>query len=228
MKPLPDKKKRQPLSRERILQAALRLADRKGIPSLSMRTLAAALGVEAMSLYKHVRNKDDLLDQLVDHVVATIELPPPSTPWRDAMRTRARSARRAFLAHPWSATLFESRLRRRTPVRLHYADTVLGLLRSGGFSVSEAYRAFLLLDSYLYGFVQQEISWAVEDEDASREAREAGEQASLDAYPHLAAVTGFVARSGEGGHPVVLSDLFDHGLEIVLDGLEGLRGEGTE
>ena len=105
-----NREPRQPLSKDRILNAAVLLADRKGVEALSMRALGRELGVKAMSLYKHVANKDDVLDGIVDIVVSQIDLPPQGTEWRKAMGDRARSARKVFLQHPWIAALFESRL----------------------------------------------------------------------------------------------------------------------
>lgn len=189
-----------------------------------MRRLARALGVEAMSLYKHVSNKDDVLDGLVDLVLGQIATPPSGTEWRTAMRNRARSARLVFARHPWAAALFESRLQHQTPVRLAYADRVIGLLRDGGFDVATAYRAFILLDSYLYGFVLQESSWRVDGEDVSRAARETPQQMSPEAYPHLVEVMAHVTAGGAES-PVLLSDVFDHGLQVILDGLERLLRE---
>ncbi len=217
--------KRRPLSRDRVLDAALRLADKQGVEALSMRSLGRALGVEAMSLYRYVKNKDELLDGIVDRVVSKIEVPPAGSEWRAAMRGRARSARRAFVRHPWAAALFEARLEHQTPVRLGYANAVLGLLREGGFSVSAAYRAFLLVDSYLYGFIMQETSWRVEDGDLSRAAQESAVLMISEAYPHLAEVMAYTS-SANAEAPISLDTEFDHGLERVLDALERIRHDG--
>lgn len=221
------KRPRQPLSRDRVLQAALRLADRRGVDALSMRTLAQSLGVEAMSLYKHVANKDDVLDSLVDLVLGQIQVPPPGTEWRSAMRDRARSARQVFRRHPWAVPLFESRLNRTpSPIRLAYPNAVIGLLRQGGFSVPMAYRAFLLLDSYLYGFLVQEVNWGFDDRDRLRTAREAKDamtRTSMEAYPHLVELTTYVMGPRGESPSLALDTEFDHGLELILDGLERLR-----
>lgn len=217
------KPRRQPLSRDRVLAAALRLVDQAGVESLSMRGLAGTLGVEAMSLYKHVANKGEVLDGLIDFVVAEIDVPPLGTEWRHAMRARAISARRVFLRHKWAAVLMESRLVQ-SPVRLHYADTVLGLLRQGGFTVPMAYRAFLLIDSYLYGFVMQEVNWQFEEADISQVTEEMTAQMAPADHPHLVEVMGHVmTMSVEGKVSGLLDAEFSAGLELILDSLATLR-----
>ncbi len=214
-----QKPRRQPLSRDRVLQAALRLVDDADVESLSMRGLAQSLGVEAMSLYKHVANKDAVLDGLVDLVVAEIELPPPGTEWRRAMRERAHAARRVFLRHPWAAVLTESRSNK-SPVALHYAESVLGLLRGGGFSVPMAYRAFLLIDSYLYGFIMQEVHWPFEEAGPSHVAV----QVSANVHPFLMEAMGHVMKTSvEGKFTGVYDVEFSAGLELILDSLARVR-----
>lgn len=217
---------RQPLSRTRILDAAVLLADRQGVEALSMRALGRELGVRAMSLYKHVANKDDILDGIVDIVLNQIELPPPGTDWRKAMGVRARSARQVFLKHPWIAALFESRLTRsqQTPVRLRYLNSLLGLLRQSGFSVSNAYRALLLIDSYLYGFTLQEMNWQLEEGNAARSSKESVSQAFMEEYPYLFETYAH-AGSQNAEVPLHLDTEFDLGLELIFDALEILRNE---
>src|SRR5215210_874747 len=143
--------RRAPLSRQRVLRAAVDLADTGGIASLSMRKLAQELGVEAMSLYRHVRNKDDMVDGMVDHVFGEIGLPPTGVDSRTAMRRRAISAREVLARHSWAIGLMESR-RRPGPATLRHHDAVLGCLREAGFSVTMAAHAYSVLDSYIYGF----------------------------------------------------------------------------
>jgi AcrR family transcriptional regulator len=215
---------RQPLNRDRILDAAVLLADRKGIDALSMRALGRELGVKAMSLYKHVANKDDVLDGMVDIVLGQIDLPPPGTEWRKAMGDRARSARRVFRQHPWIAELFESRLTRRkqTPVRLRYLDTILGLLRQNGFSVSNASRAMLMIDSYLYGFILQEVNWRLEDSSALHSKEENLNRELMETYPYVFE-TYTHARSRNFETFIHLDTEFDLGLELIFDALEKLR-----
>jgi AcrR family transcriptional regulator len=215
--------RRQPLSRERVLQAALRLADRAGVASLSMRGIAHTLGVEAMSLYKHVANKDEVLDGLIDLVVAEIDVPPLGTEWRRAMRERAMSARQVFLRHPWAALLMESRLSQ-SPVRLQYADAVLGLLRCGGFTVPLAYRAFVIIDSYLYGYVMQELHWPVEEAAMAQVEEDLTAQLSTADYPHLMeAITHVMTTRAESRVAGVYDVDFAAGLELILDALARLR-----
>src|SRR5260370_24543541 len=134
-------KRRLTLTRERDLRAAIGLADRDGIESLSMRNLGAKLGVEAMSLYNHVRNKEDMLDGMVDVVFSQIDLPPSGADWRTAMRQRAISVHQVLLRHPWANGLMESRTAPR-PANLRHHDALLGSLRSAGFPVEMAAHAY--------------------------------------------------------------------------------------
>src|SRR6516225_10051544 len=144
-----------PLSRERILRAAVAIADESGIGSLSMRKLGQALGVEAMSLYNHVASKSDLLDGMVDIVFSEIGLPDGDLGWKLAMRQRAISAREVLARHRWAIGLMESR-RSPGPATLRHHDAVLGCLRQAGFSVELTAHAYSLLDSYIYGFALNE------------------------------------------------------------------------
>lgn len=212
---------RPPLSRERVLDAALQLVDEGGVKALSMRTVAAALGVEAMSLYRHVAGKEDLVLGVADRVMAQIEVPPPGTPWREALRRRAWSAREVFLRHPSAALVVES-CATMTPARLAYADAVVGRLMADGFDATLAYRAFLLLDSYVYGFVMQELSWPRPAPDG---ALPAAVEVPPARYPHFAAVMVEVMGSvGERGLAAAYADEFGFGLELVLDALAARRG----
>jgi len=217
---MPEKRARKPLSRERVLRAALVLADKSGVDALSMRKLARKLGVEAMSLYKHVAGKEDVLDGLVDLVVGEIDVPPPGTPWRQAMRTRALSARDALRRHPWAILLIQSV--KPTPVRLGHNDAVLGLLLAEGFSLELAYRAFLLLDSYIYGFTMQELNWKSEDPEAVAAMRS---QALPAAYPHFGKVLLHVTQLViDAGATAAYDVEFSFGLDSILDSLLRLRG----
>lgn len=183
------KPRREPLDRDRALRAAVELADAEGIEKVSMRRLARGLGVEAMSLYHHVRNKDDILDGMVDAVFAEVELPVEGGDWPAQMRRRADSVRAALLRHPWAIGLMDSR-RSPGPATLRHHDAVIGCLRAAGFSVPMAAHAFSLLDSYVYGFVLQEVSLPFDTPDEVEEL--AGELlAALPAehYPHLAELT---------------------------------------
>jgi AcrR family transcriptional regulator len=210
---------RTPLSRERVLRAAVALADRGGIASLSMRKLAQRLGVEAMSLYRHVRNKDDVVDGMVDLVFDEIALPPKGEDVTEAMRLRAISAREALARHPWSVGLMESRSQP-GPATLRHHDAVIGALREAGFSVAMAAHAYSVLDSYIYGFVVQQAALpfkASEKVDEVRERIFGG--APPDAYPHLAEMAAqHIAQPGYDD-----ADEFEFGLDLILDGLERLR-----
>src|SRR5690242_14217852 len=137
---------RAPLSRERILDAAVALADGEGIGALSMRRLGQALGVEAMSLYHHVTGKDALLDAMTERVLSGVEVPPPGGDWRVGVRTIARSTHEALMRHPWAAAQM---LARTIPARFRYMEALLGNLRSGGLSAAQTDHAYHALDSYI-------------------------------------------------------------------------------
>ncbi|CUR55201.1 Transcriptional regulator, TetR family [metagenome] len=209
---------RAPLSRERAVMVAVGLADAGGIASLTMRKLAAELGVEAMSLYHHVANKDDILDAMVDFVFSEIELPSLTAPWRAAMRARAFSAREVLLAHPWAIGLMDSRA---TPgqATLRHHDAVLGCLRTSGFEIAMAAHAISLLDSYVHGFVLQEISLPFDASSSlDAEATEMLAQMDTAAFPYLMEIaTEHVLQPGYS-----YADEFPFGLELILDGLERL------
>jgi AcrR family transcriptional regulator len=210
---------RAPLSRERVLRAAIALADESGLESLSMRKLAQALGVEAMSLYRHVASRHDILDGLVDLVISEIEIPAKGANWKAAMRQRASSARAVLSRHPWAAALFESQ-RRMSPETLRYADAILGTLRDAGFPIEIALRAFFTLDSYIYGFVLQVSSWGMDPEEMPEETARLRPQVAPDTYPNIIAVMEHVMSSKPSPG---MSAEFEFGLDLILDGLERLR-----
>jgi uncharacterized protein YndB with AHSA1/START domain len=215
-------KSRTPLSRERILKAALVLIDKEGVEGLSMRTVAAKLGVEAMSLYRHVTDKSDLLLGVADLVLSEVDVPPPGTPWREAMRSRALSAREAFIRHPSSALVVES-CATMTPSRLRYCDAITGLLMADGFDPTLAYQAFLLLDSYVYGFTMQELSWP-HPKPPDLVPNQVEVPPAM--FPNFARVmTAVMAKVGQVGLVQSYADEFRFGLELVLDSLERQRGE---
>ncbi len=180
---------REPVSRERALTAAVAIADADGIGSLTMRRLAQELGVEAMSLYHHVANKDDILDGITDRVVGEIQVPPSGTDWRSAMRDRAICAHEVLLAHPWSAMLIMSRFNI-GPGMTRYLDATLGRLREGGFSIHGALDAWHTLDSHIYGFTLQELQLPFDAADNA--------QVSAETLP-LVRPGGIPVRS-RGGH----------------------------
>jgi AcrR family transcriptional regulator len=212
----PSAEPRLPLTRERVLATAVALADRGGIGSLSMRKLAQELGVEAMSLYHHVANKDDILDGLVDVVFSEIDLPSGEESWRAAMRRRAISAREALRRHPWATGLMESRP---TPgaANLRHHDAVLGVLRGAGFPVELAAHAYSLLDSYIYGFALQEASLPFHTPgEAAQVAQAIMAEFPASEYPHLTEIA--VDHVLQPGYDYGNEYLF--GLDLILDGLE--------
>ncbi|WP_165984866.1 TetR/AcrR family transcriptional regulator C-terminal domain-containing protein [Streptomyces sp. YIM 98790] len=191
------------------------VADAKGTAALTMRAIAEPLGVESMSLYHHVAGREDVLDGMVDAVFGEIDLPPHGTDWRSAMRHRAESAREVLRRHPWAVPLLDSRARP-GPATLRHHDAVLGALRAGGFSVPMAAHAVSLVDSYLYGFVIQELSLpfrgaAELDEVAGAMLRDL----PADAYPHLTElVTEHALKPGYD-----YADEFAFGLGLILGAL---------
>jgi AcrR family transcriptional regulator len=204
------------LTRERVLRAALLLADCGGLDALTMRRLGEELGVEAMSLYKHVANKEDLLDGMVDLVFAEIELPIDGTDWRTAMRARAVSARAVLTRHPWATALMQSRTAPGGATLRHH-DTVIGTLRRAGFSVALTAHAFSAIDAYVYGFALQERSLPFE---TAEQAEEVGRQMFArmppGEFPHLTELT--VEHILQPGYDY--GDEFEYGLDLVLDGLD--------
>jgi AcrR family transcriptional regulator len=214
-------RRRIPLTRERVLRAAVVLADEGGFESLTMRKLAKELGVEAMSLYNHVASKDDLLDGMVDLVFAEIELPPADVDWKAAMRRRAVSTRDALTRHRWAIGLMEGRTTH-GPANLRLHDAVLGCLRAAGFSLEMTVHALSVQDAYIYGFALQERDMSSESADdfaaeARRQMREY--HAVLDDHPHLVEVVG--GHVAEVGYDYASE--FRFGLDLILDGLDRLR-----
>jgi AcrR family transcriptional regulator len=217
---------RSPLSRERILGAAVALADQEGVESLSMRRLAQELGVVPMALYKHVANKDEMLDGMVDVVVGEIDPPLADTDWKTAMRERILSARRALLRHPWATQVIESR-GEPTPAVIGYMDSMMGIFRAGGFSIDLLHHAMHVMGSRLLGFSQE-----LYDDTASMPEGEALEMWNqmADAYPNIAALIGEIS-GGQISHDegsVVGGGCddqfeFEFALDLLLDGLERLR-----
>jgi AcrR family transcriptional regulator len=207
------------LSRDRVLAAAVALADEIGIEALSMRKLGQSLGVEAMSLYNHVAGKDALLDGMIDAVFAEIELPTPDVGWRAAMRQRAISVRAALRRHRWAISLMQSRTAP-GPSTLAHHDAVIGVLRAAGFTVAQTAHAFSALDSYIYGFALQEHALPFEGPEQTAEvAQGIFEQMPQDRYPHFVELaTQHVLQPGYD-----YGDEFEFGLDLILDGLERLK-----
>jgi AcrR family transcriptional regulator len=209
-----------PLSRERVLRAAMHLADEEGIESLSMRKLAEALGVKAMSLYNHVTNKDDMLDGIVDMVVSEIAVPDLGTDWQTAMRRRAISAHTVLLRHPWAAMALMSRVNI-GPAMLRYVDATLGCLCEAGFSLEMADHVWNAIDSHIYGFTLQELNFPFETAEYSEAAKSGLSLIPADQYPYLNQLTHHVMEGRYDG----IHD-FEFGLELILNSLEPFRGKG--
>lgn len=206
---------RAPLSRARIIDAAVNVADRGGLGAVSMRNVGKALSVEAMSLYHHVANKEALLDELADWVFSRIELPGGDQGWRAGMETRARSAREVLAEHSWALGLIESRTNP-GPALLRHHDEVIGCLRQGGFDLRLAAHAFSVIDAYVYGFVLTEQTLPFdprEEQNASDFARQF--EPVIAEYPNLAALV--MELTGEQDY--VFSDEFEEGLRLILDQL---------
>jgi AcrR family transcriptional regulator len=212
---------REPLSRERVLETAVELADRHGLEWLSMRKLADELGVAAMTLYYYVPNKTELIDGMVDIVFSEIEPPSLELDWKTAMRRRAVSTREALNRHRWAVGNMEGRTTH-GPANLRLHDAVLGCLRAAGFSIEMTVHAYSVQDAYIYGFALQETDMSSETpEDFAAEAQrqmDAYEDVLAD-YPHLVEVVG--GHVAESGYDYATEFLF--GLDLILDGLDRLR-----
>ena len=217
-RPDPSAEPRVPLNRERVLRAAITLADQGGIASLSMRKLAEALGVQAMSLYYHVTNKDDLFDGMVDIVMSEVAMPSSGADWKEAIRRSAISAHDALRRHPWACGLIMSP-KRTSLVRLRHMDWLLGRLRAAGFSPGLTYHAYHALDSHILGFTLWEAGHSFAAEELSDLVTTFFQEFPADEYPHLAEhAQQHLTGSGDddvGG--------FEFALDLILDGLERLR-----
>jgi AcrR family transcriptional regulator len=206
-----------------VLRAALDLADERGIDALSMRELGRHLGVDAMSLYNHVDNKDDLLNGIVDLVVGEIDLPPGDGDWSEAMRIRARSAQAVFGRHPWASQLLDSRTSS-GPERLRYFDWVIGTLRRAGFTVDEALHAYSALDAYIYGFARQQANMSSGEPSSPDAAQQMLAEIPTDQFPHLTEViTHYISHGGYDPD----AD-FEFGLTLILDSLARLLDRTTK
>ncbi|MEU1734546.1 TetR/AcrR family transcriptional regulator [Streptosporangium sp. NPDC020145] len=211
----------QPLNRGLVLEAAIRVADRGGVEAITMRRVAQELGVEAMSLYHHVPNKDAILDGVVDMVFAAIELPgAEGDDWREAIRTRSFSARVILSRHSWALGLMDSR-RDPGPATLRHHDAVLGVLREAGFTLPMAAHAVSLIDSYVSGFVLQEANLPVRTPDDVEEV--AGgilRHLPAEELPYLTEMIRDHAL--QPGYDYTSE--FGYGLDLILDALEARRG----
>jgi len=209
---------RSALSRDRVLHAAVAVADADGVAGLTIRSLAAALGVKPMSVYHYVANKDEILDGIVDLVFAEIDLPTAGGDWRLQMRCRATSARQALRRHTWAIGLMESRSAP-GPATLRHHDAVIGALRAAGFSVAMTAHAYALLDSYIYGFALQEASLPFTGPDGVGDAADPIlRQFPASEYPHfLEMATEHILIPGYD-----FGDEFEFGLTVILDALARL------
>src|SRR6266404_891503 len=213
---------RVPLSRERVLKTALKLADQGGLESLSMRKLGQELGVEAMAVYYHLANKDEVLDGIVDLVFGEIDLPVAGADWKTAMRQRAISLRDVLARHRWAIGMMESR-RKPGPANLRHHDAVIGNLRAAGFDMQMVAHAYSLLDGYIYGFALTKMNLPFDSgDDVAELAQDMLEPFPLGEYPNLVAfITEHATKPGYD-----FGDEFEYGLDVILDGLENLRDTG--
>lgn len=205
---------RTPLSRERILRAAIEVADRDGIDAVTMRRVGQALGVEAMSLYNHVANKDELLDGMVDLLVEGIAAPPAGTPWKDAIRGRAWAGRALVRRHPWLPRLLTTRQVVRIPVAT-YLDRVLTVLLDAGFSPQLAHTAIHVLDSRVLGFTRELF-----DPNEQAPMDQAIVEALRETHPGMTRIMEEATHDDDAE--------FAFGLDLILDGLERARDAGIE
>jgi AcrR family transcriptional regulator len=216
-----DAPRRAPLNRDRVLRAAVVLADNAGLESLSMRRLAQDLGVVPMAIYKHVANKDELLDGVVDVVVREIDPPIRGTDWKIAVRQRILSARRALLRHPWASQVIESRSTP-TPAVLEYLDSMIALFRQGGFSADLTHHVMHAMGSRILGFSQELFvdSPSVDSQVPAVMVREMARR-----YPYVAemAMAAAHAQGSVVGPGCDDQFEFEFALDLLLDGIETLR-----
>jgi AcrR family transcriptional regulator len=214
------------LNRDRVLRAAVALADAEGIDAVSMRNLAEQLGVVPMALYKHVANKDELLDGMVDVIVGEIDAPAAEAEWRSAVRGRVLSARRALLGHPWARPVIESRTSP-SPFVLEYMNSVIGMFRVGGFSVDLTHHVMHALGSRMWGFTQELF-----DDPGAPVLDPATQQAMIGAlaqtYPYIAEVAEIVAHDATSVVGGGCDDQFEFefALDLLLDGFQRLHQAG--
>jgi AcrR family transcriptional regulator len=211
--------RRTPLTRERVLDAAIRLADEGGIEALSMRRLAKELGVEAMSLYNHVANKDEILAGISDRVAGEIELPSDAADWKRAIRRSAISTRDVLLRHRWASSQWMSR-QGGGPARLRHTDWILKTLREAGLSKDLVYHAFHILEAYMLGFTAMQLNFQYEGEELEELAADFLRQLPQGEYPD------FVEHVHQHLEPHNDEEVggFELGLDLILDSLERARG----
>jgi AcrR family transcriptional regulator len=212
----PTTEARTPLSKERVLRTAVELADREGIEALSMRKLGQELGVDAMALYRHVRNKDDMLDGIVEVIVAEIDRPPATDNWKVALRAQSMAARRVMLRHPWARRVFEDRPKG-GPAFLAYVEFVLATLRDGGFPIELAHHVLHLMGSRIFGFTQDLMEDKTQTVPSPEDA--AVLMRALAPFPRVIEMAQSVSHDGVLG-PCDDDVEFAFGLDLILDGLE--------
>lgn len=218
MAPRQTTKNRPPMSRERVLRAALDLADRDGLDALTMRRLASAVGVEVMTLYYYVAKKDDILDGITDLVATEIEQPSAGGDWKATARRRAISAHAVFTRHRWASRLWVSR-DALGPGRLRYMDAGLRIFREAGFSPELTEHAFHAVENHIVGYTLQEVSFAIDERDVAEAGAHFLERLPVDEYPDLAA---HVTQHLQGAGHLDAGD-FEFALDLILDGIERLR-----
>ena len=212
---------RPPLSRERVLAAAVALADARGVEGLSMRNLAQELSVVPMALYKHVASKDELLDGMVDLVVGEIDPPAGGADWKTAMRRRILSARGALLRHPWASQVIESRTDP-TPAVVAYMDSMIGMFRAGGFTIDLTHHAMHAMGSRLLGFSQELFQ---EGSELGPDLDPAAVKAMAGAYPHITELVTAISHDSASVVGGGCDDQFEFefALDLMLAGLERLK-----
>jgi AcrR family transcriptional regulator len=204
------------LTREMIVEAAMSLTGAQGLDGLTMRKLAGNLGVQAMSLYNHIANREDLLDSLVERVVSEYEVPQIGSGWKIAMRRRAHSVHEVLLRYPWVITLILTR-RNSGPHMFRFVNATLGVLVSAGFSYGLADYAWNSLDNHIYGYTIQEVYFPIEQDEYADVAREYQDRINTGEYPFLAEISALIMKGEYSGiHE------FEFGLDIILDGLDGM------
>jgi len=210
-----DSQDRLPLSRDRVLESAVAIADSSGLGALTMRSLAQALGVKPMSLYYHVANKGEILDAIIDMVFLEVALPSTTSDWQSEMRLRANSIRQVLRRHPWAIGLLESRMSP-GPATLRHHNATLGALRHAGFSVPLTAHAYALLDSFIYGFALQEAALPFKGPDTAAEiTTPIVELFSAGEYPYMVEIaTEHVLKPGYD-----FGDEFEIGLNVILEAL---------
>ncbi|HJM04532.1 MAG TPA: TetR/AcrR family transcriptional regulator C-terminal domain-containing protein [Candidatus Saccharimonadaceae bacterium] len=211
------------LSRDKIVTEAIAIADRDGIPGLTMRKLAEALGVEAMSLYHHIKNKKELITEMVDAVVPMIPRLESCVDWKDALRKRAGLMREALIRHPWAAHEFVTGINV-GPNMLRYVDTTTGYFLTAGFSYKLTDYAWNVIDSYMYGFNLQSQNFPLQPSEYKEAAKQFLPMIPKDTYPHMHTMAQVII----GGEYDGIQD-FNFGIEIILESLErllhGIQGE---